>query len=334
MALQPTASKTKLLLVCQRPFDPEVDTREETTPEQDEKRDYGTNFHLQMQRLGEGLPTDHEHAKQTWEIVREWLETEKVVAWGCETPLAYNPKKDRARPTTLDLPTHTYDLKPGEIGATYDLLTVGGKKIVVDYKTGDWGSFDLPAEEPQLMTLGLATKSDVAAIVHAPRGLPPVVYSQPFDRKKLESHRKRLVRALNRVGDHSLTPGAHCTRCPAKWSCPAKDASLLRSTKALVPAANLQLAKVDDPGHVHLMLAEYERLAKRARELLRERVRAGEHIERPDGKVLQFVSKSYSTLSQSSIRRALPPEKAEEVIRMLRESGCIEEGEREELWAK
>ena len=91
----------------------------------------------------------------------------------------------------------------------------------------------------------------------------------------------------------------------------------------------------ENVGHLHLLIAEFNRLEKPTKEAIRAWVRAHPEVEatREDGKVLRFISKGYTNLSQASILRAYGKKAGERLIKKLKKDGAIEEGKREELWA-
>lgn len=370
MGIQPTASKTDLLLHCVRPF--ALDTPIEKD-EPGEAAIYGTAFHdalyhkifhppvppsnidvTQTHNVNEQVcryPTPdadiNKHVEEAFSVLHNWLEgnnpfNERFNILSGEISLTTDPHKKRGtRISTLDKETHVYDMATGEIGGTYDLLVIGvdsGRKCVIDYKTGVYGNFTIPSTIPQLLTLALQTSSTLVAILHCPLGIPPAMYVDEIDPRTIEKHRQSLARQLDRVGDGSLTPGSWCKYCPAKRDCIANDVSLLRSATSLVRKVTdsppLTHDKTPDLGMLHLMLGELDRLAKRARDEIRERVRAGEYIERPDGKHLQLVKKQYERLSKTSILEALGKQKGEELLDKLRGLGCLTVDEREEMWAK
>lgn len=355
---QVSASKTGLLLACTRPFAPDVkqDERDAT-----EKMTYGSATHegLECLALGE-LPNYariakkwdvkdvselKKHVQMAWNCLHRWMTSRALKIVGVERPMAtriYKVKGGGLRVQTrfceFDADTHTYDLKPGEFGGTYDLLLEDKNHnlIVLDTKTGDWGDFCNPGSWPQLLTLGVQANGNVKelAILHTPREGVPVVYSDPVTGDQLAQHAKALKKALARIGDGSLTPGTHCVRCPARSSCPSQDGLLLVRATSLVKAANVALEKsTPSPGAMHMFLAEFKRLAERAHAELKARVVAGDVIQRPDGKVLVLRHKSVEGLSKSSIVKALGKKDGEKMIAKLRKMKCTEVSERDEMWA-
>lgn len=370
--MQPTASKTTLLLNCARPFEQDVEVEKD---EPGEAAEYGTIWHATMHWLLfsphpanllkaaktvtdgiERFPEVRASVMAAEKLLRAWLAgdnpwKEKFTIVSGEQPRAmqFYPGGRRARRTTLALDTHTYDLRPKdegmgettEIGGTEDLVVKSkNRRVVIDYKTGDYGAFDNPAALDQMLTLALMTRSTGAAILHAPRGLPPIIYADDIPPESLRQHSKQLRQALQRAGDGSMRPGKWCERCPAKVSCPAQDARLIRSATTLVKQVSaLSTATplertAEDLGHFHLMLTELQRLAGRARDEIRMRVEAGEVIERPDGKTLVLIEKQYERLSKSSILEALGKEKGEKLLAQLREWGCLTTESRREMHAK
>ncbi len=365
MGIQVTASKTPLLLACSRPFDPETETTKEDASE---PMRYGSALHecLELGREadvaaiaakwgGDISATElHAHAIRTMACLKKWLDgdnifQEKFTVVGRETHRATLILKGGATATRecdFDADNHVYDLLPGEFGGTDDLVAESRayqneegvsvvRRVVVDYKSGDWGDFHKPSEMPQMLTLALQTKADAAAILHSPRAGVPVMYVDPVTPEELALFARRIKSAMRRIGDGSLRPGAWCARCSALEGCPAQDGALLKKANALIRVAvsSEEMARPLDKGAFHAFLQELNRLSTRAREVLRNDVRAGEIIVRPDGSVLVLRETEYETLSKSSIVRALGKQKGERLIEDLRKKGCVEKGSREELRA-
>src|ERR1017187_1151754 len=168
MGQQITASKVGQLLKCARPFDP-LTPLEDDDPSEPAR--YGSAAHELLEikvTTGElaiedainacakfGLPpgTAEEllpHAQDATHTLQKWLLGDNV--WGdkftlvdTEVHSAWNPVTGKSRTCGFDEETHHYDLRPGEIGGTYDLLIKSKKRrVVLDYKTGDYGQFHEP----------------------------------------------------------------------------------------------------------------------------------------------------------------------------------------------
>lgn len=196
MGLQPSASKTGLLLACQRPFDPALAL--EADPPEEPAR-YGSAFHVVIADVLTGKLPDKgprydkaiDKAAHRWGVrpaaeelaahVRSssryllkffaeggWnLKTLKV-----ETSYAI-PVADDKPARRIEAPSeeeHRYaGLREGEIAATLDVeITSKDSKHVMlgDHKTGylaedhySGESFALPATLPQMKTIGLVTRS-------------------------------------------------------------------------------------------------------------------------------------------------------------------------------
>ncbi len=351
--MQVTASKTSLLINCARPFDPEVEREpQESTIEMR----YGSALHeaCEVSRKTDfaSLAAEWElppecakelkaHTIRTLACLKSWLqggnpwgETFRVVSR--ETHRATHIKTLVTRECDFDAETHTYDLQPGEFGGTDDLVVESdNRRIVVDYKSGDWGEFHIPSELPQMMTLALQTEADAVAILHSPREGVPVMYCDEISTEDKWRFHRELRRAWGRIGDGSLRPGKWCARCPARESCPAKDGELLKRAGAMIQLAVSKdaLQAPVDKGQFHMFLQELSRLEKRAKEVLRADVKGGEIIVRPDGKVLVLKSKTQESLSKSSIVAALGKQKGEALIKKLRKQGCVKESTHDELRA-
>lgn len=212
-------------------------------------------------------------------------------------------------------------------------------RVVLDHKTGgDYrGSYSKPASDPQMQALGLLFNADAVAILHSPRGAPPVIYSEPF---RSYSLKEVFLAAIERVDEGFLRVGPECRFCPARGDCPAKQGELIASTEALVKktlgsGAMLTGHIAVDPGAFHLLLSELSRLEKLARAEIRAAVEAGEVIERPDGKTLVIQKSTVERLpSKKALRAALGNAAAEELFVQWRALGIMVEEEEERLVAR
>lgn len=212
-------------------------------------------------------------------------------------------------------------------------------RVVLDHKTGsDYrGSYSKPASDPQMQALGLLFNADAVAILHSPRGAPPVIYSEPF---RSYSLKEVFLAAIERVDEGFLRVGPECRFCPARGDCPAKQGELIASTEALVKKTLGSGAMLTghisvDPGAFHLLLSELSRLEKLARAEIRAAVEAGEVIERPDGKTLVIQKSTVERLpSKKALRAALGNAAAEELFVQWRALGIMVEEEEERLVAR
>ena len=361
MARQVTASKTGLLLRCARPFDPAtpIEPREPT-----EAMKYGSCIHKLLELSLKSLEVDYEGVCSKWGVedvegakrhLGAILEALKGfmqeggnpfgVKFGVlftEVPYAtlVAPKSKNTPPRTrecgFDAETHTYDLREGELGGTYDILLYSKDwgYIVVDLKTGSYGDWTQPNLLPQMQTLVLQSRLKfkrggrlgrfAAAILHSEKDAPPVIYCEEIGAAESAHHLKVLRAAMGRIGDGSLTPGEWCAKCPALEGCPANDGNLLARSESLVKAANTELmTAAAEPGKLHMFLQQFEALAKRARELLREQVEGGAVITRPDGKTLAIREVEKESLSKASVIEALGKEEGERLIEELRSKGAV-----------
>lgn len=388
-AAQVTASKVGLLLQCGRPFSEGVALENHQTP----KAAYGSAFHACADLRIRGLKYDTEaicakwgvpevlevaaHVENAMEVLEKWLaganpfgerfrvvDTEKHLATQLRKPRGASLQV-KSRSCDFDEETHHYDLRPGEIGGTYDLLLasdplwkaskgqtqtpegqvaigLGGSprvwRVVLDYKTGDWGDFSSPAKLAQMKTLALQTGADIVAILHAPRDLPAVVYAEELTLLEVSQFARELRKAKTRIDDGSLRPGPECQFCPAKESCPAKDGELLKRAGGIVRAASgVSLETLRTPeelGRFHQMMGDVEKLVKRAKDEIKDLVAQGEIIERPDGKTLVLEDHEYETLSKTSVTDALGKAKGEKFLDGLRKKGLMSFSRRVEMHAR
>ena len=295
------------------------------------------------------------HIQRAFEFWAKWRDGEnplkqKLTVVRVETPMAAHLSESKGklatvtRETKLDLETHTYDLDEGEIGGTPDVcLTDASKKIkiVSDDKTGEdrQGFYANPVGMGQLRTLALMTNATHVAVFHSPRsGGSDSIYLDPISPKELTSHHAALRLAMSRVGDGSLRPGPHCKYCPAKSSCPANYGEMVTATTKSVAAltkVNLgSLSETVDRGVFTHTWRSLEKMAKIARDLIKEEVRAGAIYEEPSGKILTLSSKKKRDISLKSIREALGEKAGEEEIARLTKIGAVREIEWEELSAR
>jgi hypothetical protein len=267
MGLQPSASRTALLLACPRPFDPAL---EADPDEPGEPARYGSAFHqvaaaclkskkplettTAYARAVDAAARRYEvrgasaelagHVKSSVKVLRNWLAREKLVVVEVETayavkPLARGGWVGRVLPPHDE--DHRYAIEPGELPGTVDLIATSANRsrvVVIDHKTGsgDTDGFARPAAIPQMRTLGLTGAVEVGpkdvedvevGIFHADRRGLPIVYVEPYDPADQATHATELHRALGQIGQGFLRPGPHCARCPARLTCPAHAADLL-----------------------------------------------------------------------------------------------------------
>jgi hypothetical protein len=371
--LQPTASKTALLLECSRPFDPETEIEERETGAAAE---YGTAFHAIMHQAfvtGAAMPagTEYErllvipdryntsvevarglaaHVREAETCLRTWMAGAnpwglKLKVESAEKPRAVRLSRDGVesrRSCKFEASTHVYDLRPGEIGGTPDLVLIAKRdpqvkvhlpwRVVVDYKTGTSEDFSNP-ETPQMRTLALLTAADAVAILHTPREGIPVVYARDLEHQDCLQHEEKLRQALSRIGDGSMRPGPWCKRCPARPGCPTDNAEVAKATTALVKQIGNGLKDLRelDIGKIHQMLPAADRGLDLMRAEIKELVRSGEIIERPDGKTLQIVNRTVERMaSKGDFQKAMAADEFEK----LRAAGLVKTTTEERLEAK
>lgn len=363
MGRQVSASRTDLLLHCTRPFDPDLEVAPTVPTEPmlygscihglaDYRLKGGTSQAREAEECVkwgvEDVVSAQVHVGVMLECLRKWCEGDnplgvKFRVMLSEVPQATSLTPFRTRVCGFDAETHTYDLKEGEIAGTFDVLLCSIEEdpkarpryaVVVDHKTGLYGDWTDPGALPQMRTLVMQTRARkqwgaekwYAAILSSPRDMPPVMYlSDEITLEDSAAHLGKLRVAHSRIGDGSLTPGEWCFRCPAKEGCPSNDGALLARSGAMVKMSTKELMKeAVEPGQLHMFLAQFDALAKRARAALRAEVARGEIIYRPDGKTLVLREKTTERLSKSSIVKKLGKEKGEAVIEALRKQGLTE----------
>lgn len=283
--MQPSSSKTALLLQCPRPFDPQVEEAGQIEREEpSESMRYGSAFHAiiapvllkpQMVKTQSYIRlVDREarrfnvakagaelagHVRSSAKYLLKWLEEQGWIgdrAWIIERSYAV-AAEDSPRARAVPLPSddeHIYpDLKPHEVGATVDLMIEKPAAVLVlDHKSGtrDDG-FSMPEKHAQMRTLGLVPPKDkqvVLAVHHADRMGLPKVYDAPYDRAEQQAHARRLGAALDLVGSGYVRTGPECDDCPARATCPARSAEILGdASRALVEASSVLADEPVDP---------------------------------------------------------------------------------------
>ena len=280
--MQPSASKTNLLLNCQYPFDPNL----ELPPDEGSKAArYGSAFHQVMAGLdfkkSKGKPAKPpnyqklvddacerwglrsegaELAGHVWGsyiVLKHWVEGRNP--WGmdfsknlvAEKSYAIDPSIWKVREVALDLKTHEYEgLTREEMGGTADLES---PILVEDHKTGSGENFSSPEENDQLKTLALIPyyKSSMqtpplVAVLHADRRGLPIIYPGETTHESLKAHEAKLKVALQQVGDGKLRPGPWCGYCRARPVCPTQYSSIVPQAVALMEASGLSVVPPND----------------------------------------------------------------------------------------
>lgn len=266
-----------------------------------------------------------------------WGATYRIVGAEKHLAIKVGVHSVSARETAFDEKEHRYELASREIGGTYDLLlecrplSTGPEFVVLDYKTGSgfYDDYMRPSRLPQMRTLALATGASAVAVLHTPRDAPSVVYAEELTEAGQKHHARLLRQAMRRIGDGSMRPDGYCKYCPARSGCPAFDGELLKSAGALVKTVVAHpLAENVDPGQFHMLLTDMSRLVDRGRDALKARVKQGEIIQRPDGKVLVMRPRAgYESASKSGFERQLGKAAAEKLMAKLRKMGALEQVE-------
>jgi len=359
--LQATASKTDLLLRCQWWVGKEVPAEEVGEPAL-----FGSAFHegiaasLTKKTYGAtrklaakwGVdPTKLQN--RLWQaapILWKWLKSNEFGLdftrdLRVEVPMAY----DLARGCGIAIPphdeSHHYQVTRWQHPGTVDLLSLASYNsglalnqracLVLDHKTG----YDIPsvAESGQLLSLALAAKSlyqadrIIIGFFTAQVDTPPEVLALELSEQALMYFARELQEAYAKIGGSYLNPNGHCGQCPGFAICPTQTTALDDLGR---PRGALTLEKA---GAMHQKLQAYEKQFNRLADMLREEIRSlvekSGPIPRPDGQFVGLVSRSYTNLSQASIKRALGEVKGGREIARLEKLGCVESSERLELRA-
>lgn len=285
------------------------------------------------------------HVKRAKEVLVAWLrggnpwkvDLAKRAKFRAEQSVAWNALKKTARgikgPQGV---AHIYEgISADEFPGSGDLVIdeIETKKdcpdlIVLDHKSGE-GYIALPHTSGQMRSLGLAfgkrvgAKRIAAVIFHAPRedSVAPTIYADEFEREELKAHASELKRAWQRIGDGTLRPGDHCSRCIAQSICPA-----WRNALAKMETASTEIELTPERvGQLQLLTSQAIALAEKIRrDQLRPWLEKGGIGEREDGKLVVLKPKKVRNLSMASIERALGPAEAAKKIAELDAQGLIE----------
>jgi len=168
MGLQPSASKTELLLLCPRPFDPGLVAEPD---EPGEPARYGSAFHQviaaclrspvkkpleksagayakEIDRAAKRYDVKEAreelagHVKSSVKVLRNWLTREKLEIAEIETAYAVSAKSDgtwKARTIEAHDEDHVYAVADDELPGTVDLIARNAnrkRRVVIDHKTG------------------------------------------------------------------------------------------------------------------------------------------------------------------------------------------------------
>lgn len=283
MPIQPSASKSSILINCSYAFDPAH--KELSSDGGSAASRYGSAFHeviagcvefsLESGKKPKGFDAQVDLACEKWSVknkgelaghvwgsflyLREWMAGKNQ--WGInwttgvvvEKSYAINVFDGTSReidPPTED--THLYvGIERNELPATLDVMSLPGgctPPLTLDHKTGHAKDFSSPASDDQMKTLGLIPDlgDAVLAIHHADRQGFPHIYAEEAGHSVFKQHRLALKKAFDRVGDGSMRPGVWCDYCPAKTICPTQYASIVPSALAIVESLNEQ-ASIEKP---------------------------------------------------------------------------------------
>lgn len=274
MKLQPTASRSEVLVNCSWWVDREL-PKEEIW----EAAKYGIAFHEAMAAMLSGgtadIPavagkydlSDHiadeltGNVHESFRTLQKWLSGVNPYkidfsSWTklVEQPIALYPNSISRKIPGPD-EDHVYpDLELEEIAGTADLIVLPDKKgepiLVLDHKTGASEDYSRPWALPQLKTLGIAaarltrpqTDKIIVAVLHAPRRGLPKVYAEDTTLWHLGAHERQLARSLDLVNTGYLRPGRWCDKCPGRSVCPAYGGQLTEAgasvLRGLVAAGN------------------------------------------------------------------------------------------------
>lgn len=372
MGIQATASKTALLLQCPRPFASSVEIEPDRAGDAANygtafHEHMACEFDLTRSPGKRGADVDAAlmtHVKQASQAMRAfiggqnpWKIKFQVVGVELAGGLDFvgNPVK-----VIFDPENHTYAydrdrIRPLLIAGSADLILepVPAKKpngediprrLILDYKTGRHGPlFHKPAEMPQMQALAVIFGASHVGIVDTPADGIPQIYCDAVE--SIDKIIMKLQDADQLVAEGDKNPlmrtGPECRYCPARHDCPTRSADVVRAGAALAMVSMKSLGDLtatisdtDIAGRFHALRGELAKLEKLALDEIREMVRGGLEVSRPDGKILVLENRTYERLSKASILRAYGPDKGAKVLEGLREKGALVEETREELRAK
>lgn len=273
--MQPSASRSNLLIQCSKAFDPNLKFPRDLPGE---PARWGSAWHEVAAWIISGtrrLPTVKILAARTLKAARHYdvegaadeltnhllanlPEVLRHIAQNAprvvqaESSIAYDPVTDKAR--LIPLPTeeeHRYQVSKTEIGMTYDWAYDMPKFVEIgDHKTGLSGpgqkDFSRPDKLDQLLTLALGYKAlrkinkpIRLAVNHAFRRGIAKVYWDEVSESDLRKHREKLSAGMARIGDGTMRPGPCCEDCPARSVCIAGDSTLLDKAEGLLRGSNV-----------------------------------------------------------------------------------------------
>lgn len=322
-----TASRRRLLNACQWWARPEV----EAPPEEvGEPALTGTALHALISEVHYGgaasatLPdgADVETASTMFERWREWESRWdlRALPWRAEVPFAFDPVFGSARELSSKGHRDYSAATEREICGTPDVFSVVDDGAHV----GDWKStrafYDMIDPIPQLRTLGLAIARAhdrdhvwAHAVYVSPEGVHAETYE--FDAFDLDAEEAELDGLLAAIPNAQPKPGRMCRYCPARSVCPATagvvDQAAPNTSTALAVLAKGEMATDAQLARAHEQLQIAEDIVSAARDRLKSIVAARGRVDIGDGRYLQIVTSSRTTISQKSIvesmgNRAVP----------------------------
>jgi len=252
--------------------------------------------------------------------VREFIDEGAVVT--PEVVVYYNWRTGAARQTGRGESARAYDVGEDEIPGTIDLLIVGRRLVVVDYKGHE--DVGTPEEHEQIMLYAVAAArihgftevtvvvAYIGAGVEDARVVPVVV-----DCLELAASRAKLTRimeaaeAQSRKAVPDVHESRHCKYCPSKSVCPSKVGLLVQvATKGLAVIGDTTMT-TERAAEAYREIERIEQLVKDARKRLEVYVDEQGPIDLGNGRAFGRYrrpgnEKVNGAIAVQAIRDALP----------------------------
>ena len=230
---------------------------------------------------------------------------------GCdsEVAFAYDPSTGKAR--VLQARDRAYDLQPGEIPGTADLVGWGKDEVLIcDYKNERIAYEDHSAQlnfyalcaarvwgvdTAHCRVLGIGESGEIVVTAAWSLDWEDLIASENDLRGIRDAvEQERIATEANPSRVPDVTLGDHCRYCPAWRSCPAYQGAI----KALTDGST------EDLGQAYLQAQIAERAAESVRDLVRTRLTAEGAISLGDGRSITLDSAGRTRIKKDATSKA------------------------------
>jgi PD-(D/E)XK nuclease superfamily len=349
-------SKTDLLLQCQYWASPTVFTvpESEDPSKLNEALRFGRAFHkcmeIHLAYYGKKKPNfkviantysiDPKRLENFYRRAKEWIDKQiKKNGWETherlvEKKLAYDPFLDTTRFLESTGERDYSNRKQTEFPGTGDLAIpfTTQPMIVLDWKSGQ--STYEAKDNGQLLslTLGLSriVKNYEAKVFIARIDEEWIDPSESFlTQKHLNTHREMLADALSSAlsKNPSMRPGSHCFKyyCPASDVCPAHAGPL--SLRDMIEGVLTE----EQRGHQYARYVTAKKLIEKIGDFWHRDIPMNGPVILDNGDLVVLKDVHEETISKASIRRALDPVEAKNMIDRLDSIGAVESSDYKRL---